>query len=74
MFQWVRVGARFAVFVIASCAAAQIVPRFKFTETQGPHAVGLKVVDQYDYSRTWRSTVSDLGEPYSGNVHGRCRR
>ena len=44
----------------------QTAPRFQFTEKAGPHSVGLKVVQQYDYSRTWRSAVDELGKPYSG--------
>ena len=40
--------------------------RFHFTEKPGPHAVGLKVVDQYDFSRTYRSVTDELGKPYQG--------
>lgn len=47
-------------------ASAQNAQRFQFNEKPGPHGVGLKVVQQYDYSRTWRSAVDDLGEPYKG--------
>ena len=32
-------------------------PLFHFTEKPGPYAVGLKVVDQYDFSRTYRPKV-----------------
>ena len=52
-----------AFIPLAIVAGAQ---RFQFTEKPGPHAVGLKVVQQYDYSRTWRSTVDELGAPYKG--------
>jgi hypothetical protein len=45
---------------------AQNSPRFHFTNTAGPHAVGLKVVEQYDYARTYRSAVDQLGKPYTG--------
>jgi dienelactone hydrolase len=46
---------------------AQAVPefQFRFSEKPGPYAVGLKVVDQYDRSRSFQ-TVSDLpGAPAS---------
>ena len=36
---------------------------FHFAEQPGPHAVGLKVVNQYDYSRTFLSVTNDLGKP-----------
>ena len=40
--------------------------RFHFTEKPGPDAVGLKVVEQYDFSRTYRSLIDGLGKPYLG--------
>jgi tetratricopeptide (TPR) repeat protein len=40
--------------------------RFHFTEKPGPHAVGLKVVEQYDFSRSYRSVTDELGKPYQG--------
>ncbi len=51
---------------ISSAAPAQTAPLFHFTEPPGPHQVGLKVVEQYDYSRTYRHTTDDLGKPYQG--------
>jgi tetratricopeptide (TPR) repeat protein len=56
----------FAVLAIAVAAPAQNAPLFRFTEKPGPHPVGLKVVEQYDYSRTYQSTSDDLGKPYKG--------
>ena len=53
-----------AVAVTAVAALAQNAPLFQFTEKPGPHLVGLKVVEQYDYSRTYRSKTNDLGVPY----------
>jgi tetratricopeptide (TPR) repeat protein len=41
-------------------------PRFHFTEKPGPYAVGLKVVDQYDYSRTYRPKTDAMGKPTVG--------
>lgn len=40
--------------------------RFHFTEKPGAHAVGLRVVAQYDYSRTYRPRVDALGKPTVG--------
>jgi tetratricopeptide (TPR) repeat protein len=45
---------------------AQAAPLFRFTEKPGPYPVGLKVVAQYDYSRTYRNLTDDLGKPYQG--------
>ena len=39
---------------------------FHFLETPGPYSVGLKVEDQYDYSRTYRCSIDELGMPYQG--------
>lgn len=39
---------------------------FHFAEQPGPYAVGLKVVNQYDYSRTFLSITNDLGKPTTG--------
>jgi pimeloyl-ACP methyl ester carboxylesterase len=50
----------------SSGAWAQNGPLFHFTEKPGPHAVGLKVVEQYDYSRTYRHVTDELGKPYRG--------
>jgi len=40
--------------------------RFHFTEKPGPAAVGLKVVEQYDFTRTYRPLTDVLGKPYQG--------
>lgn len=50
---------------LISTAAANSVG-FVFTNAPGPYAVGLKVVDQYDYSRTFRPRTDRLGKPYTG--------
>jgi pimeloyl-ACP methyl ester carboxylesterase len=54
------------VCALAACATAQKSTPFHFTEARGPHEVGLKVVEQYDYSRTFRSSVDEVGKPYTG--------
>jgi dienelactone hydrolase len=41
-------------------------PLFRLTEKPGPHPVGLRVVEQYDYSRTFRRTTDEFGKPYRG--------
>jgi len=54
-------------FLAASISAfAQSAPLFHFTEKPGPHGVGLKVVEQYDYSRTYREPTDALGKLYEG--------
>lgn len=57
-----------AIITIFLCAAAvaQDAPHFHFTEAPGPHAVGLKVVEQYDDSRTYLSRIDDLGKVRTG--------
>jgi hypothetical protein len=57
---------RFILGALAFAVAAlgQDTPLFHFTEKPGPHLVGLKVVEQYDYSRTYRSKIDDLGVSY----------
>ena len=66
MFRGLHTVAYTAIVFVSTFAVGQSAQRFQFTEKPGPHAVGLKVVQQYDYSRTWRSTVDALGEPYKG--------
>jgi hypothetical protein len=39
---------------------------FQFTEKAGLYAVGLKIVEQYDYSRSYGYSTDDLGKPYGG--------
>jgi tetratricopeptide (TPR) repeat protein len=55
-----------SVVSVPIAASPQNPPLFHFTEPPGPHQVGLKVVEQYDYSRTYRHTTDDLGKPYQG--------
>lgn len=57
----------FAAFICVSFhSTAQSVAAFKFAEKPGPYAVGLKVVEQYDYARIFRHTTDALGQPYAG--------
>ena len=49
-----------------AAAAAQEAPHFHFTDPPGAYAVGLKVVEQYDTSRTWGPAVDMLGKPAAG--------
>jgi len=54
------------LLVLGVVGWAQEAPLFRFIEKPGPHGVGLKVVQQYDYSRVYRHATDDLGRPYSG--------
>ena len=54
-----------AVITLDSTAATTA-PLFQFQEHPGPFAVGLKVVEQYDYSRVYHYATDDLGKPYQG--------
>jgi tetratricopeptide (TPR) repeat protein len=63
----------FLLIALVAAAHAQNAPvvasgdqRFHFTEKPGPDAVGLKVVEQYDFSRAYRSLIDELGKPYQG--------
>ncbi|MFL6602573.1 MAG: dienelactone hydrolase [Steroidobacteraceae bacterium] len=47
-------------------AAEESVSRFSLRAEPGPQLVGLRVVEQYDYSRTFRPLLDELGKPYQG--------
>ena len=55
-----------AAFTPSVVTSAQGVPLFHFIEKPGPRSVGLKVVEQYDYSRIYRPSTDDLGKPFQG--------
>jgi dienelactone hydrolase len=55
-----------AALVVCTAAFADDGPIFRFTEKPGPHAVGFRVVEQYDYSRTYRRSTDSMGKPYQG--------
>lgn len=59
-----------AILPLSSTAFAQLAPVFRLAESQGPHAVGLRVVEQYDYSRAYTPLTNDVGKP-SGGEHAR---
>ena len=52
------------VIATPSYVSAQGTPMFALEAKQGPHAVGLRVVEQYDYSRIFQPLIDDLGQPY----------
>jgi hypothetical protein len=52
--------------VLLTIGHGQTAPLFHFIEKPGPYPVGLRVVEQYDYSRIYHSTTDDLGKPYQG--------
>jgi hypothetical protein len=58
----------FLILVLLLLASATVYGQttFHFTEKLGPHPVGLKVVEQYDYSRTYRPITDELGKPFVG--------
>jgi tetratricopeptide (TPR) repeat protein len=45
---------------------AQPWPAFKIDAPAGSYGVGVSVVEQYDYSRTFQPPIDNLGRPYSG--------
>jgi len=49
-----------------STALAEDAPHFHFTDLPGAYAVGLKVVEQYDTTRTWGLATDALGKPVEG--------
>ena len=51
---------------ISQPAWAETGPLFHFIERAGPHAVGVRVVEQFDYSRSFGYTTDDLGRPAKG--------
>lgn len=51
-----------AVFATATMAAAAEGPIFRFTGEPGPYKVGLKVVEQHDASRTFRTMTLEGGK------------
>ena len=60
-----------ALLVLFCCVAqAQTVLHFQLSEQPGPHAVGLKIVEQYDYTRPSHQPTDVHGKPYTG---GRAR-
>jgi dienelactone hydrolase len=52
--------------IFATSLHAQTQPLFHFEPKPGPYAVGLKVVEQYDHSRVYRSATDALARPYTG--------
>ncbi len=68
MLAWACVALPFAAapLLAASNGEAQPLPPFRIEAPMGSYAVGLKVVEQYDYSRTFQPRNDDLGRPYSG--------
>ena len=52
--------------LLASATLSYSQTTFHFTALPGPHPVGFKVVEQYDYSRVYGSTTDELGRPVSG--------
>jgi dienelactone hydrolase len=55
------------VLLLGAVSLCQAATEFKLSAAPGPHAVGVRTVHQYDYSRVYRARV-DLfsGQPYTG--------
>ena len=47
-------------------AHAQHPPAFTNKAAMGPYAAGVRLVEQYDYSRTFQPAIDELGRPYPG--------
>jgi len=62
----IRVILQILIALAALPTAAQSPSGFKLLEQQGPYGVGLRVIEQYDYSRSFRPPIDDLGRPYEG--------
>ena len=52
--------------ILSIAVEAQNASLFQFTAKAGPHSVGLKLVEQYDSSRIYRSATDELGKSYTG--------
>ena len=59
--------------VLLTIGHGQTAPLFHFIEKPGPYPVGLRVVEQYDYSRIYHSTTDDLGKPLKASGRVLCR-
>jgi hypothetical protein len=57
-----------SAFVLCVSANAQAPELFSLKAKPGPYMVGLRVVDQHDRSRNFRSKVDDLGKPATGET------
>src|SRR5579863_6708912 len=64
--RYITVRALLFLLIAASLLHAQTPSYFRSTLPPGPHPVGLRVVEQYDYSRTWRPLTDQLGKPTAG--------
>ena len=59
-----RITATVLLVAPAVLAAQQESPLFAFRGSGGTYAVGLRVVEQYDYSRIFMPVLDNLGKPY----------
>ena len=55
-----------AALTSTSLSLAARVTVFSLEEKQGPNGIGLKVVEQYDYSRSFQPLIDEMGKPYQG--------
>jgi len=64
-----RILIAFLALFICSCSilATPQTSQFKFLEKPGPYPIGLKIVYQYDHSRSYPSAPKDRSKPFVGN-------
>lgn len=56
-----------AAVLFLTVGLAQAASNFNFAPQPGPHAVGLRVVEQYDYARAYRGSYDTVtGQPVTG--------
>lgn len=63
------------VVLFSAVSLAHAASSFVFSNEPGQHAVGLRIVKQYDYSRTYKSKIDVLtGQPALASERGPCKR
>ena len=60
------VGLLLAGLLCGNPAQAAALPPFRNDAATGPYAAGFRVVEQYDYSRTFQPEIDELGRPNPG--------
>jgi dienelactone hydrolase len=54
------------LLLVPLATAVEAATTFSLRQQPGPYAVGLNIVEQYDYSRTFHAAIDELGKPYQG--------
>ncbi|MGB9990112.1 dienelactone hydrolase family protein [Massilia sp. SM-13] len=59
----------FAAVILSFAGLSQAAPNFTFDPAPGPHGVGVRVVEQYDYTRNYRGRYDVVtGKPVTGET------